>query len=154
MSDCIFCRIAAGELPADIVHEDEQVVVFKDIHPKAPVETAPAAGVAGDAAGLFHLEEEGVAVAVQADLPHPLDVAGGLALGPQAPARAGPVHGDAAAQGLGQGLSVHPGEHEHLAAVGVLGDGGDQALFVPGHLVQPVGRLGRCHGTGKDSTGA
>ena len=37
MSDCIFCRIAAGELPADIVHEDEQVVVFKDIHPKAPV---------------------------------------------------------------------------------------------------------------------
>ncbi len=37
MSDCIFCKIAAGELPADIVHEDEQVVVFKDIHPKAPV---------------------------------------------------------------------------------------------------------------------
>lgn len=37
MTDCIFCKIAAGELPADLVHEDEQVVVFKDIHPKAPV---------------------------------------------------------------------------------------------------------------------
>ncbi len=37
MSDCIFCKIAAGELPADIVYQDEAVVVFKDIHPKAPV---------------------------------------------------------------------------------------------------------------------
>ena len=37
MSDCIFCRIAAGSLPADIVYQDEQVVVFRDIHPRAPV---------------------------------------------------------------------------------------------------------------------
>lgn len=37
MSDCIFCKIAAGDIPADKVYEDEQVVVFRDIHPKAPV---------------------------------------------------------------------------------------------------------------------
>lgn len=37
MSDCLFCKIAAGEIPADIVFEDEQVVAFKDIYPKAAV---------------------------------------------------------------------------------------------------------------------
>ena len=37
MSDCIFCRIAAGEIPADIVYQDERVVAFKDLHPVAPV---------------------------------------------------------------------------------------------------------------------
>lgn len=37
MSDCLFCKIAAGEIPADIVFEDEQVVAFKDIYPKADV---------------------------------------------------------------------------------------------------------------------
>jgi histidine triad (HIT) family protein len=37
MSDCLFCKIAAGDIPADKVYEDEQVVVFKDIYPKAKV---------------------------------------------------------------------------------------------------------------------
>lgn len=37
MSDCLFCRIAAGEVPADIVYQDDRVVVFKDINPKAAV---------------------------------------------------------------------------------------------------------------------
>lgn len=37
MSDCIFCKIAAGQIPAGKVYEDERVVVFRDIHPKAPV---------------------------------------------------------------------------------------------------------------------
>jgi histidine triad (HIT) family protein len=37
MSDCLFCRIAAGKIPADRVYEDEQVVAFRDIHPQAPV---------------------------------------------------------------------------------------------------------------------
>jgi histidine triad (HIT) family protein len=34
--DCLFCRIAAGEIPADRVYEDEAVVVFRDINPRAP----------------------------------------------------------------------------------------------------------------------
>ncbi|HFQ13881.1 MAG TPA: histidine triad nucleotide-binding protein [Gammaproteobacteria bacterium] len=37
MSECLFCRIAAGEIPADKVYEDEQVVAFRDINPKADV---------------------------------------------------------------------------------------------------------------------
>ncbi|MBI2914419.1 MAG: histidine triad nucleotide-binding protein [Firmicutes bacterium] len=35
--DCLFCRIVAKEVPADIVYEDEQIVAFRDIQPKAPV---------------------------------------------------------------------------------------------------------------------
>ena len=37
MSDCIFCKIVAGELPAKKAYEDEQIVAFHDIHPVAPV---------------------------------------------------------------------------------------------------------------------
>lgn len=33
---CIFCRIAAGEIPAHVVHEDEQLKAFLDIHPIRP----------------------------------------------------------------------------------------------------------------------
>ncbi|CAN5849290.1 histidine triad nucleotide-binding protein [soil metagenome] len=33
---CLFCRIARGEVPADLVHEDDRVVAFRDISPKAP----------------------------------------------------------------------------------------------------------------------
>lgn len=36
MSDCLFCRIAAGEIPAEIVHRDDEFVVFRDISPTAP----------------------------------------------------------------------------------------------------------------------
>ena len=37
MSDCLFCKIAAGEIPSKMVHEDEHVVAFEDISPQAPV---------------------------------------------------------------------------------------------------------------------
>lgn len=37
MDDCIFCRIVAGSIPADIVYRDEQVTAFRDIEPQAPV---------------------------------------------------------------------------------------------------------------------
>jgi histidine triad (HIT) family protein len=33
---CLFCKIVAGEIPADRVHEDDEVLAFKDIHPQAP----------------------------------------------------------------------------------------------------------------------
>lgn len=36
-SDCIFCKIASKEIPAEIVYEDETVVAFQDNHPIAPV---------------------------------------------------------------------------------------------------------------------
>jgi len=37
MSDCIFCKIAQGEIPAKVVYEDEKVIAFEDIKPAAPV---------------------------------------------------------------------------------------------------------------------
>lgn len=37
MNDCIFCRIATGEIPAKIVYEDEHVVAFRDINAQAPL---------------------------------------------------------------------------------------------------------------------
>ena len=36
MKDCIFCRIASGDVPAEIVHSDDIVVAFRDLNPKAP----------------------------------------------------------------------------------------------------------------------
>ena len=36
MSECIFCKIANNELPANVVYRDEQVTAFRDIHPAAP----------------------------------------------------------------------------------------------------------------------
>ncbi len=37
MADCIFCKIAAGEVPSQKVYEDDSVIAFKDLSPKAPV---------------------------------------------------------------------------------------------------------------------
>jgi histidine triad (HIT) family protein len=37
MSDCLFCKIVTGEIPGDLVYEDDKVVAFKDINPKAEV---------------------------------------------------------------------------------------------------------------------
>jgi histidine triad (HIT) family protein len=37
MESCIFCKVVRRELPADVVHEDDSVVAFRDIHPQAPV---------------------------------------------------------------------------------------------------------------------
>src|SRR3989344_7223868 len=37
MVDCIFCKIVSKEIPADILAEDVEFMVFKDINPKAPV---------------------------------------------------------------------------------------------------------------------
>ena len=34
--DCLFCRIAQGELPAHVVHEDDEIMAFLDLHPIRP----------------------------------------------------------------------------------------------------------------------
>ena len=36
MADCLFCKIVNGELDAEIVYENEDIVAFKDINPQAP----------------------------------------------------------------------------------------------------------------------
>ena len=35
--DCIFCKIATGEIPSEFIYEDDRVVAFKDINAQAPV---------------------------------------------------------------------------------------------------------------------
>jgi len=37
MDNCIFCKIAARQIPAQVVFEDDEVLAFKDINPAAPV---------------------------------------------------------------------------------------------------------------------
>ncbi|MBR0150937.1 MAG: histidine triad nucleotide-binding protein [Synergistaceae bacterium] len=37
MTDCIFCKIANGEIPSDFVYSDENFVAFRDLNPQAPV---------------------------------------------------------------------------------------------------------------------
>jgi histidine triad (HIT) family protein len=39
MSDCLFCKIIEKNIPANIVHEDDQTLAFDDINPQAPVHT-------------------------------------------------------------------------------------------------------------------
>ena len=36
MNDCLFCKIIAGDIPADKVYEDDEVLAFRDIAPQAP----------------------------------------------------------------------------------------------------------------------
>jgi histidine triad (HIT) family protein len=35
--ECIFCRIVAGEVPGDVVYQDENLVAFRDVSPQAPI---------------------------------------------------------------------------------------------------------------------
>lgn len=37
MSDCLFCRMASGEIKPDLVYEDDEIIAFRDINPQAPV---------------------------------------------------------------------------------------------------------------------
>jgi histidine triad (HIT) family protein len=39
MSDCLFCKIAAHEIPATVVYEDDDVIAFEDVNPQLPVHT-------------------------------------------------------------------------------------------------------------------
>ncbi len=41
MSDCLFCKMVAGEIQPDVVYEDETVLAFRDVNPQAP---SPCAG--------------------------------------------------------------------------------------------------------------
>jgi len=36
MADCLFCRIVSGDIPADVVHETDTTLAFRDLEPQAP----------------------------------------------------------------------------------------------------------------------
>lgn len=50
--NCIFCKIAGGEIPADMLYEDDEVVAFRDLQPQAPLHflVIPRKHLAGPAA--------------------------------------------------------------------------------------------------------
>ncbi len=56
MQDCLFCKIEKGEIPADIVYQDDDMLVFKDIAPKAKVHLLVIPRKHID--GLAHLEDD------------------------------------------------------------------------------------------------
>jgi histidine triad (HIT) family protein len=37
VADCLFCKIAAGQIPATVVYQDDRLVAFKDVNPQAPM---------------------------------------------------------------------------------------------------------------------
>jgi histidine triad (HIT) family protein len=37
MTDCLFCKMVAGEIRPDVVYEDEEVLAFRDVNPQAPL---------------------------------------------------------------------------------------------------------------------
>ena len=37
MTDCLFCKMVAGDIQPDVVYEDEHALAFRDINPRAPV---------------------------------------------------------------------------------------------------------------------
>ena len=76
MSDCLFCRIVAAEIPADVVRESEHTVAFRDIAPQAPTHVlvvprahhADVAALASDGDLLQAVVAEAAAVAEQEGL--------------------------------------------------------------------------------------
>lgn len=75
--DCIFCKIAAGDIPATIVHESETTVAFRDLEPQAPTHVLviprshypnAAALAAAEPATAAHLFEEARRIAAQEGL--------------------------------------------------------------------------------------
>lgn len=77
MSDCIFCKIIKREIPAQLVHEDDRSVAFKDINPQAPTHVlvvpkkhvaALSACVDEDSALLGHLQLAAKAIAEKGKL--------------------------------------------------------------------------------------
>ena len=70
--DCLFCKIVAGDIPAEILHEGERTVAFRDINPQAPLhalviprdhESNAAATAAADAATFAEIATTAKAVA-------------------------------------------------------------------------------------------
>ena len=77
MTDCLFCRMVAGEIPAEVVHETDRVFAFRDIDPKAPTHVlvipkehhpTAAALATADASLLAEVVLAAYAVAIQEDL--------------------------------------------------------------------------------------
>src|SRR5512133_3751818 len=79
---------------------------------------------------LMHLDEHGVAIAVQPDFAYPLAVTTRLTLHPVLPTTAGKERGASRGQGLVQREIIHPPHHQHLTSGVLLNDGRDQSSWI------------------------
>jgi histidine triad (HIT) family protein len=88
VEDCIFCKIAGGEIPVPFVYEDEQVVAFNDAQPQAPVHVliVPREHHSDPADGV----SPALAAALMAAIPKVAEVAGIAASGYRVIINAGP----------------------------------------------------------------
>lgn len=77
MNDCLFCKMASGEIPTNKLYEDEQVLAFHDIDPQAPLHfliipkrhiPSPAALTEADAALVGHIYAVIAKIAVEQGL--------------------------------------------------------------------------------------
>ncbi len=78
--NCLFCKIAAGQIPASKVHEDDELIAFHDIHPWAPVHIliVPKAHIASmEAVGPEHAGLLGRMMALSPQLMRELGVSNG-----------------------------------------------------------------------------
>lgn len=79
-TDCLFCKIVAGEIPAELVHQGERLVAFRDVDPQAPLHVLviPREHVASlDAADGDHRDVLGEALLLAADIARREGVASG-----------------------------------------------------------------------------
>ena len=96
----------------------------------AAVKARIPSGMAGPAAGLFDVEDDGVLVAIGAHFDDSLDLPGGGSLVPDFLARTRPVNGLAFFEGEAQGFAIHPSEHQWFAGMNIDRHGSEQAVFI------------------------
>src|SRR5579863_8720036 len=106
-------RFAGRGVTAGLLNFDERTVA------RGAEKTATRARVAGNAA-LIDQQQKRVAVAIDAQFDQALRVSGAFALSPQPLARSRPIADASGLERLGDGVAIHPGEHEQLAAVVLL----------------------------------
>lgn len=76
MNDCIFCRIARGEIPATVVARNAEALAFRDLHPQAPVHVLVIPGRHVGSAAEADAATLGAVMALARDVAAELGVAG------------------------------------------------------------------------------
>jgi histidine triad (HIT) family protein len=80
MTECLFCRVIAGEVPATVVHRDDQLTAFRDIRPQAPTHILIVPNVhitSTNELAAEHVELMGGIVQLAAELARQEGIAGG-----------------------------------------------------------------------------
>src|SRR5262245_48538655 len=79
-------------------------------------------------ADLFHLNQQSIAIAIESDVFHRLDVTAGFSFHPEFLARTAPEMSSARGDGFLERRAIHPGHHQHTLGSKILNDGRNQAI--------------------------